>query len=528
MRVRRCQCLLACALLINVIALYYFWRMQSNLDQLQLDEKQMSNRRGFRQNALEQLRDINLDSSLLPTSEVQTKHLHELVSVIIREFDDFENDIEETVRSLQKTLGPVKIFIVADKLPYPPLQIPNASNIKVVVLSPFPEKGSRFAKLEYQIHTPYVLLVPDAIRMTSASQLHLMITSHWVQSNSVAAARVQGERSWCYKLDVNMREWTIKYTHQSRSKPCDALVGPHLLLMQTQLIFNMTYPFERPFPQALFIQTTMHKRKIHVMENTEFQQGKPLFLDPHLRWKRNNIHAESLQTLYEKFGIKKVIQVSGETEWYGCTKHTPRCFGTVVDDTPSYLYVGRWTPPCCLEALRKTTRHVLNILHKSNVRHWLEGGSLLGAARSGDIIPWDYDVDIGIYQDDITKCSWLRKAAEQSTEDDEGFIWEKATEGDFFRVQYSKTNRLHVDIFPFYVKGNKMTKNTWLKTHRQDMEFPESFLRPTTTISFVGMQAAAPNNIRDFLELKFGEGVIESPKYPNPDKLKYLNSTNNL
>ena len=37
-------------------------------------------------------------------------------------------------------------------------------------------------------------------------------------------------------------------------------------------------------------------------------------------------------------------------------------------------------------------------------------------------------------------------------------MWEKAREGDFFRVQFSATNHLHVDIFPFYEANGVMTK----------------------------------------------------------------------
>ena len=38
------------------------------------------------------------------------------------------------------------------------------------------------------------------------------------------------------------------------------------------------------------------------------------------------------------------------------------------------------------------------------------------------------------------------------------FVWERATEGDFFRVQYSQTNHVHVDIFPFRNENGIMTK----------------------------------------------------------------------
>lgn len=102
-------------------------------------------------------------------------------------------------------------------------------------------------------------------------------------------------------------------------------------------------------------------------------------------------------------------------------------------------------------------------------------------------------------------------------EDKYGYVWElsRPEEGQFYRIQASKTNRLHVDVFPFYSKNGVMTKDTWMN-HKQDREFQETFLKPMTKIPFIGVRVSAPNNIREFLELKFGAGCVENPEYPNP------------
>lgn len=73
-----------------------------------------------------------------------------------------------------------------------------------------------------------------------------------------------------------------------------------------------------------------------------------------------------------------------------------------------------------------------------------------------------------------------------------------------------------MDIFPFYSKNGIMTKNTWFSSHPQDIEFPENYLKPLTTIEFAGIEAPAPNNVKEFLEMKFGKGCVENPEYPNP------------
>lgn len=163
---------------------------------------------------------------------------------------------------------------------------------------------------------------------------------------------------------------------------------------------------------------------------------------------------------------------------------------------------------------------MISVLESCNVRYWLEGGSLLGAVRNSSIIPWDYDIDLGIYKEDIKKCEILRLATTNPVKDEEDFLWETATEGQFLRVNYSPTNRLHVDLFPFYSRRGVMTKNTWFDDHPQDREFNETFLKPMEKMLFLDLYVNVPNNPRKFLEFKFGKGVIERPEYPNPDLVK--------
>lgn len=215
-----------------------------------------------------------------------------------------------------------------------------------------------------------------------------------------------------------------------------------------------------------------------------------------------------------------MVRETGSTEWYGCSKETARCFGLVLDSTPSYLYEQKWTPPCCLSNLRKTARHVFSVLDEAGVRYWLEAGSLLGAMRSGDILPWDYDVDVGFVREDITRCRWLKKSQSKPVVDRKGFLWEKGTDGNLFKVSYSASNKIHVNLFPFYSKNGTMVKDSWFTSHK-NMEFAESFLHPMSSIDFVGRSVPSPNNIRDFLEFKYGKGCIENPEYPDARKIKF-------
>ncbi|KAM4751847.1 ribitol 5-phosphate transferase FKRP [Cyanocitta cristata] len=439
------------------------------------------------------------------------------VTVILRDFPDGPNhDVAATARSFSSLPG-VPVLVATEVAPYPPVPLP--AGVTVLPLRPQPHRPP--PRPDLAVRTLHVALVPDGARAVPGllRRMRDALEASSDATTKVVAAPVGPLRPRCLALDVDIKAWTARYGHaEPGTGTCGALDGaPAVLLLRTRDLFSLPFPLTRPVATSVSLQAALRGWRLLLLPDSFPLAPRPP-LSPHEHWKAQNSLEKQRRALLELFGIKLEVLADGQRRWHGCAKDTPRCFGTIHAQTPQYLVAGRWTPPCCLRALRATARHVVAELEAAGVRYWLEGGSLLGAVRLGDIIPWDYDVDLGLYRDDLPKCRWLAAvlATGRPLEDPEGFFWEKAAEGEFFRVHFSRTNRLHVDLWPFYARPDGlMTKDTWLG-HRQDVEFPESFLVPLVPVAFAGIAAKAPNDPRAFLELKFGPGAIESPEYPNP------------
>ena len=443
------------------------------------------------------------------------------LTIVISDYESFDNNIHDTVNSMAKRFQNVKIIIVSSTIPYPYISLPS-KNAQFVRTEFDPRQPAYLSDPLHYINSRYVLILPDAIRFTWEITLSDILLKHKKirkKAKSVSIFPIQSVITECCVIDIDLKIWSLKYVTNEDLLSCDDFREPVAILTEKSILSNLTDPFMKPFYESFFIQLKLRKYNLHLHNKVFFNIGKVLFTDQHFKWKHESGLSENRKLFYKKTGVKYVVNSNGVEKYHGCSKQTPRCFPSVID-VPYYLYDGRWTPPCCLKGLRETARHVFRTFHMMDLKYWLEGGSLLGAARYNDIIPWDYDVDIGMFMNDVTNTSMLREIWEGKKHVDyKGYVWEKAREGDFIRVQYSEVNHLHVDIFPFYEKNYMMTKNTWFKSHRQDREFPSHYLKPLREIYFIGMTVFAPNNHRSFLEFKFGKGVIEKPEYPFPEKL---------
>ena len=114
-------------------------------------------------------------------------------------------------------------------------------------------------------------------------------------------------------------------------------------------------------------------------------------------------------------------------------------------------------------------KEIKRVCDKNNIKYFLIGGTLLGAARDGKFIPWDDDIDIGMLREEFDKFEKIAN----SELDKKYFFQTPVTdeecgtyccgrvrlEGSYFASnstpKHWKHNGIFVDILPY----DKVTKN---------------------------------------------------------------------
>lgn len=157
----------------------------------------------------------------------------------------------------------------------------------------------------------------------------------------------------------------------------------------------------------------------------------------------------------------------------------------------------------------------LDILNEKKFKYWLEAGTLLGILRDGDLIPWDYDADLGIpadSADDIMKLrldflpKYLIKRRRINTPWLPGDMrvikvktpWEKIKQINF-----------HVDLFCVYPVQDKYR---WVDTNalkHVDKKFYDSL----DTIEWEGRKINIPNHVEEYLSLRYGNWQVPDQNY---------------
>ncbi len=165
--------------------------------------------------------------------------------------------------------------------------------------------------------------------------------------------------------------------------------------------------------------------------------------------------------------------------------------------------------------MKKMLLKTIDILNEKGFKYWLEAGTLLGILRDGDLIPWDYDADLGIpaeSADEIMKLrfeffpNYLIKRRRIQTPWLPGDMrvikvktpWEKIRQINF-----------HIDLFCVYPVKDKYR---WVDSNalkHVDRKYYDSL----STIQWEGRTINIPNYVEEYLSLRYGNWQVPERNY---------------
>eukprot|EP00929_Paragymnodinium_shiwhaense_P112254 TRINITY_DN80519_c0_g1_i1.p1 TRINITY_DN80519_c0_g1~~TRINITY_DN80519_c0_g1_i1.p1 ORF type:complete len:549 (+),score=159.76 TRINITY_DN80519_c0_g1_i1:85-1731(+) len=181
----------------------------------------------------------------------------------------------------------------------------------------------------------------------------------------------------------------------------------------------------------------------------------------------------------------------GDSEDRGCGRNQSRCDGDLFEDSRSDS--GNFIPCCEKHNLQKILQFVDKTLC-GKVQYSIMYGTLLAAIRDSDLIDWDTDIDIVIWEgEDKTK------AQELLAENAGDFYFSKSEDvGDTAKIYWGDKNNIHADIFFLQEKGNcSMGQTEWFPT--------EWFKKPFDKTCFIqGRKFSCPHDGERVLDYLYG------------------------
>jgi lipopolysaccharide cholinephosphotransferase len=133
--------------------------------------------------------------------------------------------------------------------------------------------------------------------------------------------------------------------------------------------------------------------------------------------------------------------------------------------------------------------YFINFLEKHNITYWIIGGTTLGCVRHNDIVPWDDDADIGIFEDDLEKLLNLK---EELKNDGYEIIF-------YWKIyKFRKINQEYpfIDIFCYKKDNDRYIM------HRDDLNEVWS------------NEYYLENELFPLRKYKFGKLILNGPNYP--------------
>jgi hypothetical protein len=162
----------------------------------------------------------------------------------------------------------------------------------------------------------------------------------------------------------------------------------------------------------------------------------------------------------------------------------------------SDLPIGKWqairslvveTEPYNLKNREKAMKEAYDVLTGCGAKFWLTGGSLLGAIRDNDFIPWDDDIDIDMMEEHFIPLMHQLKERLINA----GFIVRLSDTKKFPKMSFFKYGP-KISVGALHKSGRWMT--------RPNHVYPARCFYADETIIFKGLKFLVPSPVEAYLE----------------------------
>lgn len=276
----------------------------------------------------------------------EPKQTQKLFSVVLNDFDAFDGQhISESVTALcQSTSEALSVYILTEKPIYPPITLPHTPNCHVYNHVPEANlsKPSHDNTVESAFDSQFAVFVLRDYTLLSISR---DITT--LDHDRVHVVVPPSHSTDCLSFRHEPLTWSLNLAYRRDTSTCDAFETAVAFIVPLNVLRRFNYPYLKPTNMSIYLQAHL----LGVELNPITYSYKTVDFSPSSDQLEGQLRAYEeyhVKKLFRQLRIKQVTYPDGNKRLYGCTKQTQRCFDTVFDDVPEYLYQHKWTPPCCL------------------------------------------------------------------------------------------------------------------------------------------------------------------------------------
>lgn len=183
-----------------------------------------------------------------PRDRIQeaNKFLRKSVTIVFRDFYHYDNDLKTSIDHLLNLVPDLRILVISDELPYPPMNIFISSlpsnqtvsgtsliyrdNVQFFNLDvDFSKTASEKNPLNY-IPTRYVLFLPDSFRLSNGRQLFQRLIKSVGQNYRdrsqrkivvVPFASNHKDINYCFQINSDIPNWSLEFEVKNTTKSCN-------------------------------------------------------------------------------------------------------------------------------------------------------------------------------------------------------------------------------------------------------------------------------------------------------------------